>query len=113
MPLVNRFLGVGASGGKDSPLARIHFGGSNRAAREASLPGMDRQGIKAITNAVAMLLIAALIGTTGLGQSIHLALGQVDVGLGVSAGAAMAVLAFIADRLAQCLAEERRRALGL
>ncbi len=66
-----------------------------------------------ILYAFAMLVIAALIGTTGLGQSIYLALGQADVGLGVSAGAAMAILAFIADRLAQGFAEERRKALGL
>ena len=66
-----------------------------------------------ILYAFAMLVIAALIGTTGLGQSIYLALGQADVGLGVSAGAAMAILAFIADRLVQGFAEERRKALGL
>ncbi len=63
--------------------------------------------------AFAMLVIAALIGTTGLGQSIYLALGQADVGLGVTAGAAMAILAFIADRLVQGFAEDRRKALGL
>ncbi len=66
-----------------------------------------------ILYAFAMLVIAALIGTTGLGQSIYLALGQADVGLGVSAGAAMAILAFIADRLVQGFAEDRRRVLGL
>ena len=66
-----------------------------------------------ILYAFAMLVIAALVGTTGLGQSIYLALGQADVGLGVSAGAAMAILAFIADRLVQGFAEERRKALGL
>ena len=66
-----------------------------------------------ILYAFAMLVIAALIGTTGLGQSIYLALGQADVGLGISAGAAMAILALIADRIVQGFAEERRRALGL
>ena len=66
-----------------------------------------------ILYAFAMLVIAALIGTTDLGQSIFLALGQADVGLGVSAGAAMAILAFIADRLVQGFAAERRKALGL
>ncbi|WP_171133484.1 MULTISPECIES: proline/glycine betaine ABC transporter permease [unclassified Ruegeria] len=66
-----------------------------------------------ILYAFAMLVIAALIGTTGLGQSIYLALGQADVGLGVSAGAAMAILALIADRMVQGFAEERRKALGL
>jgi glycine betaine/proline transport system permease protein len=66
-----------------------------------------------ILYAFAMLVIAALIGTTGLGQSIYLALGQADVGLGVTAGAAMAILALVADRLVQGFAEERRNALGL
>lgn len=66
-----------------------------------------------ILYAFSMLVIAALIGTTGLGQSIYLALGQADVGLGVSAGAAMAILAFVADRIVQGFAEDRRRALGL
>ncbi len=66
-----------------------------------------------ILYAFSMLVIAALIGTTGLGQSIYIALGQADVGLGVAAGAAMAILALIADRLVQGFAEERRKALGL
>ena len=66
-----------------------------------------------ILYAFAMLVIAALIGTTGLGQSIYLALGQADIGLGVAAGAAMAMLAMVADRLVQGFAEERRKALGL
>lgn len=66
-----------------------------------------------ILYAFAMLVIAALIGTTGLGQSIYLALGQADVGLGIASGAAMAILALVADRLVQGFAEERRQALGL
>ncbi len=63
--------------------------------------------------AFAMLVIAALIGTTGLGQSIYLALGKADVGLGIAAGIAMAILAMIADRLVQGFADEQRKALGL
>ncbi|MEO1456355.1 MAG: ABC transporter permease subunit [Pseudomonadota bacterium] len=66
-----------------------------------------------ILYAFAMLVIAALIGTTGLGQSIYLALGQADIGLGIAAGAAMAMLALVADRLVQGFAEGQRRALGL
>jgi len=66
-----------------------------------------------ILYAFAMLVIAALIGTTGLGQSIYLALGQADIGLGITAGAAMAILALVADRLVQGFARERRQALGL
>lgn len=66
-----------------------------------------------ILYAFSMLVIAALIGTTDLGQSIFLALGQADIGMGIAAGAAMAALAFTADRLVQGFAAERRRALGL
>ena len=66
-----------------------------------------------ILYAFAILVIAALICTTGLGQSIYLALGQADVGLGIAAGGAMAILALVADRLVQGFAEGRRRALGL
>ena len=66
-----------------------------------------------ILYAFSMLVIAALIGTTGLGQSIFLALGQADVGLGLAAGFAMAILALIADRIVQGFAEEQRKALGL
>ncbi|WP_208858229.1 ABC transporter permease [Ensifer sp. LC163] len=63
--------------------------------------------------AFSMLVIAALIGTTDLGQQIYLALGQGDVGLGVAAGAAMAILALVADRLVQAFAMKQRQALGL
>lgn len=66
-----------------------------------------------INYAFAMLVIAALVGTTELGQAIFLALGQADVGLGIAAGAAMAMLAFVADRLVQGFANEQRKALGL
>ena len=63
--------------------------------------------------AFAMLVIAALIGTTGLGQSIYGALAGANMGLGITSGAAMAILALVADRLVQGFAEERRHALGL
>jgi len=60
-----------------------------------------------------MLVIAALVGTTDLGQQIYLALGQGDVGLGVAAGAGMAIMALLADRLLQGFAKKKRAALGL
>lgn len=66
-----------------------------------------------ILYAFSMLVIAALVGTTDLGQQIYLALGQGDVGLGVAAGASMALLALVSDRLVQAFAEKQRRALGL
>jgi len=66
-----------------------------------------------ILYAYSMLVIAALIGTTDLGQQIYLALGQGDVGLGLASGAAMVMLALLADRLLQAFASARKAALGL
>ena len=66
-----------------------------------------------ILYAFAMLVIAALVGTTGLGQSIYLALGQADAGLGIASGAAMALLALVTDRLIQGFADKQRKALDL
>lgn len=66
-----------------------------------------------ILYAFSMLVIAALIGTSDLGQQIYLALGQGDVGLGIAAGAAMAILALVADRLVQGFARERQAVLAL
>ncbi len=60
-----------------------------------------------IMYAFAMLVIAALVGTTGLGQQIFLALSAADTGLGVIAGLSMALLAMIADRILQSYANKR------
>lgn len=46
-----------------------------------------------------MLVIAALVGTTGLGQKIYIALSAADAGVGLSAGAGIAFIAMIADRI--------------
>lgn len=61
--------------------------------------------------AFAMLVIAALVGTTGLGQSIYLALGNADTGLGLVAGFSMALLAIVIDRLLQTWSATRFAAL--
>lgn len=66
-----------------------------------------------ILYAFAMLVIAALVGTNGLGQSIYLALSSADIGMGISAGMAMAILALIADRIVQGFAVKQKQALGL
>ena len=49
--------------------------------------------------ALAMLVISALVGTKGLGQSVYIALGKADPGLGMVAGLGMALIAIIADRI--------------
>lgn len=62
---------------------------------------------------LAMLVIAALVGTTGLGQQIFLALGRADPGAGLVSGLAMAFIAMIADRILQAAAHKRKEALGI
>ena len=62
-----------------------------------------------IMYAFAMLVIAALVGTTGLGQQIYLSLSAADTGQGIIAGLSMALLAMMADRLLQSWAAVRFR----
>lgn len=57
--------------------------------------------------ALGMLVIAALVGTTGLGQLIFLALGRADAGAGMVAGLGMALLAMIVDRILQAVMRRR------
>ncbi len=50
-----------------------------------------------------MLVIAALVGTTGLGQAIYVALGEANAGAGLVAGLGMALIAMTADRILQAV----------
>ena len=54
-----------------------------------------------------MLVIAALVGTTGLGQQIYLALSKVDAGGGIVAGIGMALIAMSADRMIKAYIKRR------
>ncbi|MFK7754399.1 MAG: ABC transporter permease subunit [Sedimentitalea sp.] len=54
-----------------------------------------------------MLVIAALVGTTGLGQAIYVALGKADAGAGIVAGLGMALIAMTADRIIQSVIGSR------
>jgi glycine betaine/proline transport system permease protein len=63
--------------------------------------------------ALAMLVITALVGSKGLGQSVYIALGRADTGLGLVAGLGMALIAIIADRIIQSWCAKRKDALGL
>ena len=62
---------------------------------------------------LAMLVIAALVGTKGLGQLVYIALGQADAGVGIVAGLGMAIIAMVADRIIQAWSAQRKAALGL
>jgi len=63
--------------------------------------------------ALAMLVIAALVGTKGLGQAVYVALNAGDVGAGFVAGLSMALIAMIADRIIQAWSRDKKRQLGL
>jgi glycine betaine/proline transport system permease protein len=62
---------------------------------------------------IAMLVIAALVGTNGLGQQVYIGLGDGDFGVGMIAGIGMAIIAMIADRMTQSWSKSRQAALGL
>ncbi len=62
---------------------------------------------------IAMLVITALVGTSELGQSVYIALGDGDFGGGIVAGVGMAIIAIIADRLIQAWSKKRQEAFGL
>lgn len=58
---------------------------------------------------LAMLVIAALVGTADLGQEIYIALSEADVGRGLIAGVSIALIAMIADRIIQSWMNQRAR----
>ena len=62
---------------------------------------------------IAMLVIAALVGTNGLGQQVYIGLGNGDFGVGIVAGVGMAIIAMIADRMTQGMSRAYQERLGL
>lgn len=63
--------------------------------------------------AIAMLVIAALVGTNGLGQQIYIGLGDGDFGVGIVAGIGMAIIAIVADRMMQAWSNNKKSQLGI
>ena len=66
-----------------------------------------------IIYAIGMLVIAALVGTNGLGQQIYIGLGDGDFGVGMTAGIGMAVIAMVADRMTQAISQRKQAEYGL
>ena len=62
---------------------------------------------------LAMLVIAALVGTKGLGQAVYIALNAGNVGAGFIAGMSMALIAMIADRITQAWSAQKKIEMGL
>ncbi len=63
--------------------------------------------------ALAMLVITALVGSKGLGQSVYIALSNSNAGQGLVAGFGMAFIAIVADRILQGWSLTRQKELGL
>ena len=66
-----------------------------------------------IMMALAMVVVAALVGARGLGQAVMTGLTAGKPGLGVAAGLAIAFIAIITDRMIQSWSLRRKRELGL
>ncbi len=62
---------------------------------------------------IAMLVIAALVGTNGLEQIVYIGLSDGDFGVGIIAGAGMAIIAIIIDRMTRAWTRKRQASLGL
>jgi len=62
---------------------------------------------------LAMLVIAALIGTKGLGQLTLESVTKSNFGTGVIAGAGMALIAMITDRIIQAWSRRKKQELGI
>ena len=62
---------------------------------------------------IAMLVIAALIGTNGLEQIVFIGLTDGNMGKGLIAGLSMAIIAMIVDRITKTISEKRSEALGI
>ena len=57
--------------------------------------------------ALSMVVIAALIGAGGLGLTVYVALGRLDIGSAVVGGTGIVILAIILDRITQKLVKTR------
>ncbi len=62
---------------------------------------------------ISMLVITALVGTSGLGQQVYIGLGDGDFGVGMTAGIGMAIIAIVADRLTQAWSRKKQEELGI
>ena len=61
--------------------------------------------------ALAMVVIASLVGAGGLGEDVSRALGRLEPGKALLAGLGIVILAIIIDRITQAAAKERQAAL--
>ena len=62
---------------------------------------------------IAMLVIAALVGTNGLEQIVYIGLSDGNFGVGLIAGMGLAIIAMIADRMTQSWSRRRQEKYGI
>ena len=63
--------------------------------------------------AIAMDIIAAMIGTRDLGQEVFISLAKADAGRGLVAGLAVAFIGIVADRLISAASRRARQRRGI
>ena len=78
-----------------------------------ALPVMMLGLNQTIMYGIAMLVIAALVGTNGLEQIVYIGLSDGNFGLGIIAGMGLAIIAMIADRMTQAWSRNRQSELGI
>ncbi len=78
-----------------------------------ALPVMMLGLNQTIMYGIAMLVIAALVGTNGLEQIVYIGLSDGDFGVGIIAGIGMAIIAIITDRMTHAWSRRRQEELGL
>ena len=78
-----------------------------------ALPVMMLGLNQTIMYGIAMLVIAALVGTNGLEQVVYIGLSDGNFGVGLIAGMALAIIAMIADRMTQAWSRNRQRDLDI
>ena len=76
-------------------------------ARPSIMAGINQ----ATMMALAMVVVASMIGARGLGEDVLAGIQTLDVGRGLQAGVAIVILAIIMDRITQAYGRTRRQAL--
>jgi glycine betaine/proline transport system permease protein len=61
-----------------------------------------------IMMALSMVIIASMVGAGGLGNDVLTSIDRLDIGLGVSSGLAVVLLAIVLDRLTESFGAERK-----
>ena len=71
-----------------------------------ALPNIMQGVNQSVMMALAMVVIASMIGTRGIGDEVLLGLQQLNVGMATEAGIAIVLLAIIFDRVTQAYGDK-------